>query len=398
MALMGLLCCHDVVLFMTNMCSAGEKQHYVIALIETLFQHLPPTFCIGLLYDIGCQLECSCVKWNFLDRYMSRLTFGISVFHAFGHQWACQVIYHPRKREGFGLSDGEGCERFWHSISKLIAYLRVCGSHQRLYTLDRQVQFGTTEIHQNFRIWLQHRYKHAQQKLHHTQALIDSCEKTVDCRQSRNAGRNAVQELMHLRETRDELKHDVEIYNVTLMQEDFTADEHLELMADIRGAKEKLRDLTLKIRHKESVLDVDEHAQLERLVKNPYIASRVNALAVKQRLRERLRSRKFELERVERSFRKQVNDDKINEHTATSVKRRDPSISKLASTFNALQQKLVEMIKAGRAPPGSSAPARIETKGLFALDVDDAIWQDVGLTDDSHEEDVGLPPWLADDK
>ncbi|KAG6821718.1 hypothetical protein H0H92_001244, partial [Tricholoma furcatifolium] len=67
------------------------------------------------------------------------------------------------------------------------------------------------------------------------------------------------------------------------------------------------------------------------------------------------------------------------------------------------------MIKAGRAPPGSSAPARIETKGLFALDVDDAIWQDVGLTDDSHEEDVGLtddsheedvglPPWLADDK
>ncbi|KAG6806041.1 hypothetical protein H0H92_012938, partial [Tricholoma furcatifolium] len=280
-------------------------------------------------------------------------------------------------------------------------------SHQRLYTLDRQVQFGTTEIHQNFGIWLQRRYKHAQQKLHRAQASIDSCEKTVVYlrdqwrlqvahqtkplpRQFRNAGRNAVQELMRLCETRDELKHDVEIYNVTLMQEDLTADEHLELMSDM--------DLTLKIRHKESVLDVDEHAQLERLVKNPYIASRVNALAVKQRLRERLRSRKFELERVERSFRKQVNDDKINEHTATSVKRRDPSISKLASTFNALQQKLVEMIKAGRAPPGSSAPARIETKGLFALDVDDAIWQDVGLTDDSHEEDVGLPPWLADDK
>ncbi|KAG6805218.1 hypothetical protein H0H92_000247, partial [Tricholoma furcatifolium] len=171
----------------------------------------------------------------------------------------------------------------------------------RLYTLDRQVQFGTTEIHQNFGIWLQRRYKHAQQKLHRAQALIDSCEKTVVhlrdqwrlqvaqqtkplppyhiSGQSRNAGRNAVQELMRLRETRDELKHDVEIYNVTLMQEDLTADEHMELMSDMRGAKEKLRDLTLKIRHKESVLDVDEHAQLERLVKNPYIASRVNALA-----------------------------------------------------------------------------------------------------------------------
>ncbi|KAG6822193.1 hypothetical protein H0H92_014889, partial [Tricholoma furcatifolium] len=155
-------------------------------------------------------------------------------------------------------------------------------SHQRLYTLDRQVQFGTTEIQQNFGIWLQRRYKHIQQKLHLAQASIDSCEQTTVYlrdqwrlqvahqtkplpRQSRNAGRNAVQELMRLRETRDELKQDVEIYNVTLMQEDLNADEHMELMSDMRGAKEKLRDLTLKIRHKESVLDVDEHAQLERL-------------------------------------------------------------------------------------------------------------------------------------
>ncbi|KAG6806346.1 hypothetical protein H0H92_011665 [Tricholoma furcatifolium] len=182
------------------------------------------------------------------------------------------------------------------------------------------------------------------------------------------------------------------------MQEDITADEHINLMTDMRGAKEKLQHLTLKIRHKESLLDVNEHAQLERLVKNPYITSKVNALAVKQRLRDRLRSRKFELEQVERSFRKQVNDEKINEHTAASVKRRDPSISKLASAFNVLQRKLVEMINAGRAPPGAAAPSKIETKGLFALDVDDAIWQDVGLSDDVNEDGIGLPPWLADDK
>jgi len=107
--------------------SASEKQHYVLVLVEILFQHLPLSFTIGLLYDIGCQLHHSCVNWGFLDRYLSRITFGISVFHAFGHQWPCQVVYHPRKCVGFGLSDGEGCERFWHSISKLIAYLRVCG-------------------------------------------------------------------------------------------------------------------------------------------------------------------------------------------------------------------------------------------------------------------------------
>ncbi|KAG6915065.1 hypothetical protein DXG01_013655 [Tephrocybe rancida] len=85
-ALMAFLCCHDVVLFIANMRSAGEKQHYVMVLLETLFQHLPLPYRVGLLYNIGCQTERSCIKWNFLDRYIDRISFGISVFHAFRHQ------------------------------------------------------------------------------------------------------------------------------------------------------------------------------------------------------------------------------------------------------------------------------------------------------------------------
>ena len=126
-ALMGLLCCHDRVLWLANMDSAGEKQHYALALINKLFEHLPGSFRVGILYDIACQLHRTCVKWDFLAQYQDRITFAISVFHAFGHGWPCQCIYHPRKRVGFGLSDGEGCERLWHALSRLIAYLRVCG-------------------------------------------------------------------------------------------------------------------------------------------------------------------------------------------------------------------------------------------------------------------------------
>ncbi|KAG6903828.1 hypothetical protein DXG01_014638, partial [Tephrocybe rancida] len=48
-ALMALLCRHNVVLFIVNMRSAGEKQHYVMVLVETLFQHLPPPYRVGLL-------------------------------------------------------------------------------------------------------------------------------------------------------------------------------------------------------------------------------------------------------------------------------------------------------------------------------------------------------------
>ena len=125
--LMALLCRHDRVLWLVNMTHAGERQHYALALVQRLFEHIPSNMTVGLLYDIGCQLHRSCLKWGFLADYLHRIIFGISVFHAFGHQWPCQIVYHPRKCRGFGLTDGEGCERFWSAIRKLIPSLRVSG-------------------------------------------------------------------------------------------------------------------------------------------------------------------------------------------------------------------------------------------------------------------------------
>jgi hypothetical protein len=125
--LMALLCRHDRVLWVVNMTSAGEKQHYALALLQRLFDHLPNTMIVGVLYDIACQLHRSCLKWGFLNDFLHRIVFAISVFHAYGHQWPCQIIYHPRKCPGFGLTDGEGCEQFWSAIRKLIPSLRVSG-------------------------------------------------------------------------------------------------------------------------------------------------------------------------------------------------------------------------------------------------------------------------------
>jgi len=30
--------------------------------------------------------------------------------HAYGHEWACQLVYNPHLISGLGLSDGEGTE------------------------------------------------------------------------------------------------------------------------------------------------------------------------------------------------------------------------------------------------------------------------------------------------
>lgn len=141
---MALLCHHDRILWLVNMTSAGEKQHYALALIRRWFKHLPSNFKVGLLYDIGCQLERSCCKWGFLTDILPRIVFGISIFHAFGHQLVCQIVYHPRKCVGSGLSDGEGSEHFWSAIKPLILSLQVSGvCCSLIYFLDHYLSSST---------------------------------------------------------------------------------------------------------------------------------------------------------------------------------------------------------------------------------------------------------------
>ncbi|KAL0568568.1 hypothetical protein V5O48_013416 [Marasmius crinis-equi] len=385
--LMAMLCRHDRVLWIANMTSAGERQHYVLALIEKLFQHLPEWFRIGLLYDIGCQLHRSCIKWDFLDDYIDRIEFAISVFHAFGHHWPCQLIYHPRKRDGFGLSDSEGCERFWHSISCLIPYLRVCGYHQRIYTLDCQVEYADQESLKGLGLWIS--------------------KKQSDAAGREWTGQRAVQESGH---TSDYLREQWELQRETQTQPLPTVQEVLRLresLTVLKGQRDELERAILDIHLedwddnmqklplvKNSIADTEKR-EIRHLMTSPYLRERMNALALKTRLVALLRSRKFQRDRLERSFRKQINEAKIHSQIAQSVKQKDPGIQKLARSYNEKVAGMERMVTSRKAPRNAIPPKQIPMDQLFSLDVDDEIWQDVGLTD---EWDTATPPpWLADD-
>ena len=69
-----------------------------------------------------------------------------------------------------------------------------------------------------------------------------------------------------------------------------------------------------------------------------------------------------------------------------------PIDSTTCTSYNELRTKIAKHIQDGHAPPSAIFPDKIESRGLFALDVDDVIWQDVGLNDDGSEE----PPRLCD--
>ncbi|KAH9440426.1 hypothetical protein Pst134EB_031038 [Puccinia striiformis f. sp. tritici] len=88
----------------------------------------------------------------------NHLKFGTSVFHAYVHEWQCQVKYNPRYNVGWGLSDGEGLERLWSSLSPLVRNLRYSSRNHRLSALSHRCQFHNSEGQLTMIQWLCKKY------------------------------------------------------------------------------------------------------------------------------------------------------------------------------------------------------------------------------------------------
>ncbi|KIJ12672.1 hypothetical protein PAXINDRAFT_14434 [Paxillus involutus ATCC 200175] len=302
MGLMALLCWHDCVLWLVNMTSTGEKQHYALALIQQLTQHIPDNMRVGLLYDIGCQLERSWRKFKFFaNSILSRFHFAISVFHAYGHQWPCQVVYHPRKRQGFGLSDGEGCERLWSALKPLIGPLRVSGYHQCLFVLDLQVH------HLDVKSCLGYGDQSPRVVWYIGEDIVvrvggsggDSDQASTQWQSKHKADAEIpkIFELEKLVGARAQMVLSLElqfisnqVYNV----------ESFEI--EIADACSQHNNLLEMLRRQREGVGVTGHAKLAALRGNVFLQVHMNALAVKTRIRDRLRQRKFELERIEWAY------------------------------------------------------------------------------------------------
>ncbi|CAK5282214.1 unnamed protein product [Mycena citricolor] len=415
---MALLCRHDRVLWMANMKSKGEKQFYVLALLETLFQHLPDDVMVAILYDIACQLHRSLHKWGFLAPFITRMVFAVAVFHAFVHRLECQLRYHPWKREGLGFTSGEGCERLWHQLSRLIGHLRISGSYHRLYTLNAQVQFIEQNSLRTLGAWISRRQAFSDEKREMAQAILahvatkgfdrDALAKQWDLQveaqtkphpnRSKRLGIEAVNEVLALREEKKCARVRVEEAQEA-WDNASEAEEHSRLMARsaLLEAKMDLESIEESLKQKEAALGIDSRARLNKAKSNKFFEQRMNALALKTRIRDLLRSRNMELSELKRSGHRQQgsSDWKLRNAIASSVSKRLPRIRRLVGEFNKLCAKLADMAIHNQAPRGAKIPVPIVTKKVPNLDVDDKIWDDVGLTD---EDSSSAPPdWLVNE-
>lgn len=80
-----------------------------------------------------------------------------------------------------------------------------------------------------------------------------------------------------------------------------------DIPTQLDDAREKCTSISQVICRKKAVLGINELESLAELSRSPFLQLRLNARALKKRIRDRLRHRKFELERLERSYRYNMN-------------------------------------------------------------------------------------------
>ncbi|KIJ31905.1 hypothetical protein M422DRAFT_266403 [Sphaerobolus stellatus SS14] len=120
--LMAMVCRHDVPLIICDIVTPGEQRFYAIALIQKLANR-------------------SIAKHNLIPDIAPRLSLATAAFHAYAHQFCCQVVFNPRKRVGFGMTNGEGNERIWALSKDTIGSERISGPNKQFFLLTRKFEY-----------------------------------------------------------------------------------------------------------------------------------------------------------------------------------------------------------------------------------------------------------------
>ncbi|KIK94717.1 hypothetical protein PAXRUDRAFT_33373 [Paxillus rubicundulus Ve08.2h10] len=159
--IMALICHHDIPLFVANIDSLEAS--------------------VVVLYDIGCVLAWSLTQYNLLDDSItSHLRFATMAMHAYGHEWACQLVYNPQLAISLGLSDGEGMERLWSRFIKLIGIERASLHQHCIWLIDHQAAAVGHDMRKDLGLWLKRQMKKGVGKQGAAaQDVIEACEVPV---------------------------------------------------------------------------------------------------------------------------------------------------------------------------------------------------------------------------
>ncbi|KAJ6585213.1 hypothetical protein B0H19DRAFT_1250090 [Mycena capillaripes] len=401
----ALTCRHSQVLFLCNIDTPGEQQQYIIAALEAVQDHLPPQATILQTYDVGCITDHSCNLFPLLTPGLcARVAFAINAMHAYGHQWVCQLIYNPRMRPGCGLTDGEGVERIWSRIRKLIPLTRNQWNSRRIWMIDLYMSFVNAEGLANIGTWLERQEeKNLVPKLANARRMIRDCRVSLSELRSEWAAQKAAQSSVRTHAPA-RLKRELDKVLALQVQIDTVETSILEVKTSISGddsAAAETHDILRRLQATHQALSdqaealyaslniADAFPELNRLPLE-FVRTLLIMRDLKINIRKRAVGSFYEWETLDRavSGRREALGTKLHQATRKAITRRQPALVRAIKKFNAYCARLEEL-----RPPGCPIPipAALPTT-LDGLRSDPVLHQDVWIQSSSEP----VPRWLED--
>ncbi|EJD33756.1 hypothetical protein AURDEDRAFT_76731 [Auricularia subglabra TFB-10046 SS5] len=397
----AIVCRHDIPLVVCNIDTPGEQQKYSFGMLIWLLMLLPSNATVLNLYDIGCVTDKTVRLYEILTPSMEkRVLFATSAMHAYAHQWQCQLVYSPRLQSGMGLTDGEGVERLWSRIRKLISILRGAHLQRRMLILDGALQWIADTKRDELGQWLGGKWK---------KLRLRECEAREEIRRAGYSARTLREQWALQRESqlsmrkltaprlKKELEAVMEIQDQIQSVEESIATLEESLRTPNVEATQRLDDLrttlaqlTRQAEKLYSALNVqDDFPEISEYGVD-FVRALIKAYDAKCIARQKLIGRFFEWEHLDQAVggRGEPLGTKQHQRVLQAIQKRGPATMNAITRYNDACAKVRELLPPGKQYP---LPEPLSTD-LTTLKDDPALLEDVWL---SGAPDQGAL-WLTD--
>ncbi|KAJ8077749.1 hypothetical protein PM082_002182 [Marasmius tenuissimus] len=407
---MALVCRHDIPLFLASIDTPAEQQKHAVALLEMLFSMIPKHATVAGLYDVGCVLDRSCQMYDLLPNdIVERLIFATSILHSYGHQWVYQIFYNPRLRTGLGLTDGEGVERLWSRLRRIIGVERRSSQTRRIWLIDCQCDYIVTELQDDYGQWFDRRMMKNIQKKEVTALRqlerdgIPHDELRELWNQQKAAQRSwrahAPARLKKEAAKVFELQNEIEVLEVTIATTramiSKMAEPSAEAIALLVGMEANLRAMKKKAADLYASLNLPENHPETAGLSMEIVTLLLLARDLKINLRARVIGRLHECDRLDQAVGGvgEALGTRLHQQTWKSISRRTKSLENDIRKFNKYCVQLEALSQAQPdAPFVVPQQLPLQLSALKDMDTSD-LWEDVWILRGS-----APPRWLVDEK
>ncbi|KAG2008989.1 hypothetical protein CC2G_014365 [Coprinopsis cinerea AmutBmut pab1-1] len=348
---MAMVCRHDYPLFLANIDTPGEQQKYAVALIKKLFTMIPQRNRGGILR-----------RWYEIlpESITSRLEFCTSAMHAYAHQWACQLYYNPRFQDGTGNTNGEGTERLWAIMRKLIAIARMSSRSRRLWLINQLMKSHRKGTRQNLGKWVKTQRTAIAKQIPEQQSILqkvgipitelrseweDQREKQLSIRGHQPTRlKQQLDEVLRIQADIDRIDARIEAMAATVQKADDDDDPYRSILHNMKVTRQNT--LQKMEQHYESLNVGDAYPEL-RGMDYKFVKTLLLMRDLKINIRKRAIAQFLEFDRLNQAYggKEQPLGTNLHQLTRKAIENRQPALMAAIERFNTHRAQLVKLIK-----------------------------------------------------